>query len=77
MKAVAIYTVANIENVCGGHGDYRNLERIRRTGPWESGGFPPCFVSRAGAEAYMEATKGEHGERHVVELTLMLPEERP
>lgn len=77
MIAVKIYTVANLDNVCAGHGDYYDAAHICRQGSYESGEFPPCFVSKAGAEAYLETTKAKaFSKRLVVELILLLPEQK-
>ena len=72
-----LFTFARTRNECGGHGIYRDEERIERFGPH----FPPVFLSFESAKAWQEKITNpltnedllaqfHWSECHIVELEL-------
>ena len=67
---IPIFTVAEVKNRCCGHGDYRDIASISA----ESGPTPPCYGTKAEAEALMERMKNDnqfYGRYEIMELTFM------
>lgn len=64
-----IYTIAKESNHCYGHGDFANRQEITRTGPYDTGDFPPCFVSLSNAQIYLNNLP-YHSGKVIVELEL-------
>ena len=52
-----IYTIGIEVSQVHGQGDFGSSVMIKREGAYESGDFPPCFITRQFAEKYLEEKK--------------------
>ena len=84
MPSLRLYTIGTRRTECMGHGDYQEFVTVRRDGDYGTGGYPPCFASRARAQAHLDERKAssdfgvEMRAKHsqeVVELRLELPDD--
>lgn len=53
MSKGKIFLIGKADNVCAGHGNFHEEIAIRPLGAYGEEGFPPAFLSREKAEAWM------------------------
>lgn len=65
---MSIYTIATSKHTVAGHGDSYDSYVIQKMGWYESGDYPPYFLTKAEAELYLEKNRDEFLGAKVVEL---------
>lgn len=58
--AITVYGIAVSERITYGHGDSGEELRIAGVEPYGSGGFPPIFTTREGAESWIAERRKSH-----------------
>ena len=69
MTCLTIFTIGTKTSQCYGHGDYGSELMIQKDGAYGAGEFPPCFLTKPEAEAYLATMERKH-DKVVVELNL-------
>jgi len=65
-----VYTIAEKNSVCYGHGDSGDELQICKTGGYGTGKFPPVFTTVSAAEQWMQGNLALAVKHVVVDLEL-------